>query len=124
MIVDLYHQVLRSESLISDLKKKFTSDTLLSIDDIVKLAIDDDIAFIPLFKQAFPQFYDKLMLINPQMTNDEFKLCALLQLGFTTKDIANYTHIAVRTVQTKKSRLRKSFNIPSNIDLYIWIGKV
>ncbi|UIR56987.1 diguanylate cyclase [Sphingobacterium sp. SRCM116780] len=124
MITELHLQVLRGESLISDLRKEFASENLINIDNIVKLAIGDNITFIPLFKQVFHQFYDNLILINPQMTNDEFKLCALLKLGFTTKDIANCSHISIRTVQTKKSRLRKSFNILSNTDLYIWIGKV
>jgi DNA-binding NarL/FixJ family response regulator len=55
------------------------------------------------------------------MNNEESKLCALLKLGFTTKDIAEYNHLEVRTVQGRKNRLRKSFNIPSDTDLYIWI---
>lgn len=37
------------------------------------------------------------------MTGEEFKFCALLKLGFTTKDIAEYNHFTVRTVQTKKT---------------------
>ena len=102
--------------------------TLLKADarkeDIVKLAIDNDAAFIPLFKQNFPYFYDNLKSFNKQMTGEEFKFCALLKLGFTTKDIAEYNHFTVRTVQTKKNRLRKSFNIPSEKDLYAWIDGV
>ncbi|WP_185194893.1 helix-turn-helix transcriptional regulator [Chryseobacterium antibioticum] len=64
---------------------------------------------------------DNLLEMNSSMTSDEFKLCALLKLGFTTKDIAEYNHISVRTVQARKSRLRKSFGISADIDLYNWI---
>ncbi|KUG13404.1 diguanylate cyclase [Elizabethkingia miricola] len=120
-LVRLYRQTLKSEKIISELKKKLNGVFQVNIEDVVKLAMDNGVTFIPVFRQFFPYFYDNLMEINPNMTNEEFKLCALLKLGFTTKDIAEYNHLAVRTVQGRKNRLRKSFNIPSDTDLYIWI---
>ena len=94
-----------------------------SVEEIVNLAKENNMAFIPMFKRAFPAFYERLLQENPEMTIEEFKLCALLKLGFTTKDIANYRHMEVRSVQTKKSRLRKSFAVSSNEDLYMWIDQ-
>lgn len=76
----------------------------MDLENLVKLAMNDDIAFIPKIKSSFPNLYDNLMEINPAITSDEFKLCALLKLGFTTKDIAEYNHISVRTVQTKEKQ--------------------
>jgi hypothetical protein len=98
-------------------------EQLNSVEGIVNLAKENNMAFIPMFKQAFPEFYERLLQENPEMTIEEFKLCALLKLGFTTKDIANYRHMEVRSVQTKKSRLRKSFAISPNEDLYMWIDQ-
>ena len=95
-----------------------------TVTDLVEMAKADDLAFIPAFKQAYPNFYDSLLKINPDLTNQEFKFCALLKLGFSTKDISNYNHLAVRSVQTKKSRLRKSLNIPREEDLYQWIDRL
>lgn len=123
-LVRLYQQVIRSGTIISDLRKRLNDHQKVNIEDIVKLAIENDLAFIPLFKQNFPNFYDNLKAFNTQMTGEEFKFCALLKLGFTTKDIAEYNHYTVRTVQTKKNRLRKSFNIPSEKDLYVWIDDI
>ena len=105
----------------SELKKKLNGVFQVNIEDVVKLAMNNGVTFIPVFRQFFPFFYDNLLEVNPNMNNEEFKLCALLKLGFTTKDIAEYNHLAVRTVQGRKNRLRKSFNIPSDTDLYIWI---
>lgn len=122
-LAGLYQQVLRGEFIISELNKKLDEKPKVNIGEVVLLAMDNDVAFIPLFKQAFPHFYDHMVVENPDMTIDEFKFCALLKLGFTTKDIAEYCHFTVRTVQTKKNRLRKSFNIPSETDLYVWIDK-
>ena len=120
-LVRLYQQTIKSEMIISELRKKLSGTSHINIEDVVKLAMENEVAFIPAFRQFFPDFYNNLMEINPNMTNEEFRFCALLKLGFTTKDIAEYTHLTVRTVQTKKSRLRKSFNIPSETDLYVWI---
>ncbi len=123
-VVKLYQQALRSESIIAEMRSKLNSKDQIDLEGVVKLAMNDDIAFIPKVKYIFPDLYDNLIRINPDMTADEFKLCALIKLGFTTKDIAEYNHLAVRTIQTRKSRLRKSFRIAAEIDLYKWIDTV
>ncbi len=123
-VIKLYRQAIRSEKIIADMRTKLDYKEQLDLEGVVKLAMDDDMAFIPKVKQVFPLFYENLMAINSAMTSDEFKLCALIKLGFTTKDIAEYNHLAVRTVQTRKSRLRKSFGISADVDLYKWIDTV
>lgn len=123
-IVKLYQQALRSENIIAEMRAKINNKDQMDLEGLVKLAMNDDIAFIPKIKYAFPDLYDHLIHINPEMTTDEFKLCALLKLGFTTKDIAEYNHLSVRTIQTRKSRLRKSFGIDAEVDLYKWIDTV
>ncbi len=120
----LYRQVLNRNTQALHLNVKPKSTTIsLSVEDIVKLAQTDDPAFILAFQQVFPNFYTNLYRQNADMTQEEFKFCALLKLGFTTKEIANYNHLAIRTVQTRKSRLRKSFDIPRKEDLYMWIAQ-
>ncbi|MDQ0064391.1 helix-turn-helix transcriptional regulator [Chryseobacterium lathyri] len=120
-VLELYQKVLRGEKIINNLRAKLNRKDDMDLENLVKLAMNDDIAFIPKIKSSFPELYDNLQQINPEITSEEFKLCALLKLGFTTKDIAEYNHIAVRTVQTRKSRLRKSFAVPAETDLYKWI---
>jgi hypothetical protein len=131
MILVQYSKIKRAEILISDLKRKITTLHTESsninrptIERVIKLAMDDDITFIPVFKSLFPYMYDKLQTINPQITSAEFKFCALLKLGFSTKDISIYDNITIRSVQTRKSRLRKSFNLSPETDLYNWIEEI
>jgi hypothetical protein len=121
MTSNLYHEKLKADGIVSEYKKKLHTSNAANIEDIVKLAMDDDIAFIPQFKQFFSNLYMNLEKANPGMTPDEFKFCAMLKLGFSTKDISQYTHTTIRSVQTRKNRFRKSFNIPSETDLYKWI---
>ena len=124
-VTRLYKQTIRSEKMIIELRRKLRTDTqIYAIEEVVKLAVKDDIAYIPKFKLVFPNFHPNLSSINPEMTPEEFKFCFLLKLGFTTKDIAEYNNLAIRTVQTRKSRLRKNFDISSEVDLYKWIDEV
>ncbi|WP_312136980.1 diguanylate cyclase [Sphingobacterium sp.] len=124
-ISNLFAQKERSELIIDQLNEKITdTDNSEPLEKLVNLAMNDSASFLPVFKEIFPDFYGNLAAINPNMTIEEFKFCALLRLGFTTKDIATFTHLAVRSVQTKKNRLRKSFNIPSEEDLYTWVESI
>lgn len=119
----LYHQALQAMRPSNSHVRQSVNTVSPSVEDVVKLAREGNTAFIATFQQIFPNFYKNLFQQNPEMTQEEFKFCALLKLGFTTKDIANYNHLAIRTVQTRKSRLRKSFCIPPKDDLYIWIAQ-
>ncbi|WP_160366806.1 helix-turn-helix transcriptional regulator [Sphingobacterium zhuxiongii] len=124
-ITRLFSQKERSEKIIEQLNNKLKhTSTTAQLEKLINLAMENSALFIPLFKEVFPEVYSKLFEINPEMTSEEFKLCALLKLGFTTKDIATYTHLAVRSVQTKKNRLRKSFHLSSHEDLYLWIESI
>lgn len=119
----LYRQALHAIRLQNPHAMLSADTTSVPLEKLVKLAQRSDSTFNAAFQQVFPEFYANLYQKNSDMTPDEFKLCALLKLGFTTKDIAKYNHLAVRTVQTKKSRLRKSFRVLPQEDLYVWITR-
>lgn len=44
----------------------------------------------------------------------------MIWLGFSSKEIAQYTFVEHRSVQNKKNRLRKKLNISSDVDLYLF----
>lgn len=120
-LIQFYQQTKRSEIIIKELNIRLYNSFQNNVESVVQLAMENDAAFIAKFKLVFPNFYDHLAAINNNITPEEYRFCALLKLGFTTKDIAEYNHLAIRTVQTRKSRLRKSFQIPTELDLYAWV---
>ncbi len=71
--------------------------------------------------KRYPYFYNQLVSSYPELTTGQLQFCAMLRLNFTTKEIANYTNISVRSVETRKNRLRKLMNIPSDVDLNKWM---
>ncbi|UKB85713.1 hypothetical protein LF887_08850 [Chryseobacterium sp. MEBOG06] len=89
-----------------------------SQEEIMELARNNDPDFIDHFKEAYPDFINKLLAINPNLENSELVFCAMLKLHFSSKEIANYTLVQHRTVQQKKYRIRKRLNIPTETDTY------
>ena len=52
-----------------------------------------------------------------ELTANDMKICALLRLNLNTKDIANFTHLSIRGVESVRYRLRKKLGIPSEKSL-------
>ncbi len=117
----------KTEEIISQ-KEEENHDLLQkvneSFDDIVQLAKTNSPEFFTRFQEVYPEYIEKLKEIYPEISIDDLRFCALLKLNFSTKDIAEYTFVTIRTVQTRKSRLRKKFNIPSDEDIYLWMNEL
>ena len=112
--------IIQKSEETQDLRQKVNE----SFEEIVQLARENNPEFLTRFQEIYPGFTEKLKEIAPDINSDDLRFCALLKLNFSTKDIAEYTFVTVRTVQTRKSRLRKKFNIPSEQDIYLWMNEL
>ena len=74
--------------------------------------------FYGYFSQVYSQFYEKLEKEFPNLTLNEKRLCALLKLNMTTKDMAAITNLNVKSIEVARTRLRKTLNLTnSNLTL-------
>ncbi|MCB4807081.1 hypothetical protein LG651_02375 [Tamlana sp. 62-3] len=112
--IELKH--LESEKLKEKLNEAFN--------DVVQLAKNNDPAFLTRFQEVYPEVCEKLLLRNSKLVNTELILCAMIWLNFSSKDIALYTNVQPKTVQTKKYRLRKKLNIPEDENVYTWLRNI
>ena len=62
-------------------------------------------------------FYRKLKQKFPTLTKNEERLCAMLRLNLSSKEIAALNNISIRAVEMGRYRLRKKFDIPSTTAL-------
>ncbi len=90
-------------------------------DEVLALAKKDSPLFIARFTEVFPEFVEGLTDLHPDLTQSELSFCAMMYLNLSTKEIAKYTFITVRSVQTKRSRLRKKMGLESDVDMYQYI---
>lgn len=89
--------------------------------ELIELARDNNPAFLSRFREVYPLFFTRLCNTYPDLTTGQLTFCALLKLNFSTKEIASCTNISVRSVETKKNRMRKQLSIPSDVDLNKWM---
>ena len=90
--------------------------------ELVDLAYDNNsIAFYNRFKEVYPNLILNLEKQYPQLTEQDKIFCTYLYLGFSTKEIASIENVSIRTVDSRKYRLRKKCLLDSNEDLYEWI---
>lgn len=75
------------------------------------------------FEQVHPSFYDSLDEICPGITQRQKRLCALLYIGLSTKEIASITFREVRSVESARNRLRRKMDIPSEETIHEFLSK-
>jgi len=66
------------------------------------------------FKQVHSGFYDRLLVKFPDLSSNELKLCALLKLNLSTKEICELTGQRPASLDVARSRLRKKLGIVSS----------
>lgn len=75
------------------------------------------------FEQVHPSFYDSLDEISPGITQRQKRLCALLYIGLSTKEIASITFREVRSVESARNRLRRKLGIPTEETIHEFLSK-
>ena len=95
-----------------------------AFDDVLDLAKNNDPAFLTRFQEVYPDFWQSLIVKHTNLTTADLHLCALTYLNISTAEIAKYTYVETRTVQTRRSRLRKKIDLDSNVDLYYYLKSI
>ena len=95
-----------------------------AFNEVVQLAKSNSPEFPIRFKQVYPEFCKRLLEINPDLQTSDLRFCALISLNFSTKDIAEYTFVSPRSVQSKKYRLRKKLKLDSEADIYLFMSNL
>ncbi len=70
------------------------------------------------------RFYEKLNHRFPKLTRGELKLCALVKLNFSSKEMSKLLGISLESVHTTRHRLRKKLNLSRDTNLTEFIANV
>ncbi len=107
----------KSEKQINQLNQQLN----LAFDEVIALAKKNDSTFITRFQEVYPTFWSNLTATHPDLSPAELHLCAMTYLNFTTQQIADFAYLQVRSVQTRRSRLRKKIDLDPKEDLYHYL---
>ncbi len=115
--------ILRDKSIkLNEVTQKL--GTLTDLSELVDLAKNKNQGFYQKFILAYPDLITKIHRLCPNICRTELEFCAYLKLNFSTKQIAIYTNSTVKSVESKKYRIRKKFNLSSDLDIYVWINSL
>lgn len=70
------------------------------------------------FEQVNSEFFPKLEAAFPNLTPNELRLCALISMNLSSKEIASLTCRTFRSICTAKFRLKKKMNVSADSSLY------
>jgi tetratricopeptide (TPR) repeat protein len=77
------------------------------------------------FKQVHTGFYERLLVKFPDLTPNELKMCGLLRLNLTTKEMSELTGQRREAIEMARFRLRKHLGLNDpQINLVTFLGKI
>jgi phosphate/sulfate permease/DNA-binding CsgD family transcriptional regulator len=89
------------------------------------LYLDKDRQTFQIYVEELHQnFYLRLDASYPNLTNNEKRLCALLRLDLSSKEIASVLNISPKSVEMNRYRLRKKMKIAGSDNLSAMIQKL
>ena len=113
----ILQQLKKDLKLLSNNTDKETSKKLrdLSLHVQQSLQIQQDLKeFQQKVDQTYSDFYAKLKVKYPTLTKNEERLCAMLRLNLSSKEIASINNISLKAVEMSRYRLRKKCNIENS----------
>jgi tetratricopeptide (TPR) repeat protein/DNA-binding CsgD family transcriptional regulator len=92
---------------------KISVETLLEHLQETQSTIENWHQFQEEFDQVYPEFIPRLTDAYPDLTRQEIRICALIKIGLTSKEIAKILFISKRSVDSHRYNIRKKLNLSS-----------
>jgi tetratricopeptide (TPR) repeat protein len=120
----LTFQMLQKNELLQELKDKIalSSDNNLeqSISKIINKSMNQDhdwTDFNAHFESINKNFYTRIKQAFPDISPNELKICALIKMNLSIKEMANILNISPDSVKTARYRLRKKLQLNTEDNL-------
>ncbi|WP_143525072.1 hypothetical protein [Labilibacter marinus] len=119
-------QLIEKEEIIKSLSERLSKDpsnkSLLS--SIEKRSVSLWDAFNSRFVALNADFYERLKKRVPDLSSADLKICALIKLNFSGKEMAYLLGISAGSVNVARHRLRKKMNIERDTNLTQFINSI
>ena len=99
---------------IKDLHHNIHNSTILNNAENINKQVDS----------IYKEFFKKLDEKHPGLTKLDKKLCTMLYINMSSKEIATVTNTTVRTVETSRYRLRRKFGLSRDEDIVSFLQKL
>ena len=124
MIESIKKDINYASKFLSDSESKYLLNPLRSkLKDATTESSDWD-EFQKHFNKSYPGFLEQLASLNRSLTIPDLRICAYLRSGQTTKEIAHMTGLSVRSIESRRNRLRKKLNLNRDTSLHQFIHDI
>ena len=124
MIESIKKDINYASQFLSDSESKYLLNPLRSkLKDATTESSDWD-EFQKHFNKSYPGFLEQLAGLNRSLTIPDLRICAYLRSGQTTKEIAHMTGLSVRSIESRRYRLRKKLNLKRDTSLHQFIHDI
>ena len=124
MIESIKKDINYASKFLSDSESKYLLNPLRSkLKDATTESSDWD-EFQKHFNKSYPGFLEQLASLNRSLTIPDLRICAYLRSGQTTKEIAHMTGLSVRSIESRRYRLRKKLNLNRDTSLHQFIHDI
>lgn len=122
--MDKLSEELNRTASITD-NKEMRNELRRVIRQLQQRGADNDWADVEItLASANDTLYANLLKEYPNLTKNERKLCTLIHMKLSTKEIANITHQSIGSINVARSRLRQKFGITdSDISLIAFLDR-
>jgi DNA-binding CsgD family transcriptional regulator len=76
------------------------------------------------FLGIYEEFYKKLIAVAPNLTINELRICALIRLNFSTKEISQITNLHKGTIDNLRSSVRRKLKLDDKTVLKEYLKEV
>jgi len=119
--IEIAQKLLKEKEITEQETHKLKQQINEAFDEIIQLAKDNNPSFYTRFQEVYPKFQSKMLQLNESLKPSELTFAAYIYLGFTTKEIADCTFKAIKTIENNRYNFRKKIHLSPEKDLQIWL---
>ncbi|SIO17844.1 hypothetical protein SAMN05421769_2422 [Chryseobacterium scophthalmum] len=119
--IEIAQKLLKEKEITEQETHKLKQQVNEAFDEIIQLAKENNPSFYTRFQEVYPKFQSKMLQLNESLKPSELTFAAYIYLGFTTKEIADCTFKAIKTIENNRYNFRKKIHLSPEKDLQIWL---
>ena len=123
MLQTLYDSINEAAKAKTDELPRILNALKMQIKSSIKSEKDWEL-FKLYFEQINKSFFKKLKEINPDLTQHDIRLAALIKLRFNIKEAASVLNLSPNSIKGARSRLRSKLGLANSDDLSRFIGQI
>ncbi len=85
---------------------------------------EDSDSFLRQFMQVHPTYLKTLSEAYPKLSPSELKICALLKVNLSSKEIARLLHVSIRDIENHRYRLRRKLGLERSVNLTSFLAGI